>query len=209
MYKPNSFFISLSPILPVLVCTVVFAAAGCKKPDPVVLEVDDDFLEYCWFPEGNRWIYQEQSDSNLVDTVKITYKNFTNAPLEEYDHEFELYVFDYEVRGEPFSVTIYPDHLPEEPKRLLYKESDNNGAWSVHFFRSERDTLTIDFAKTYFAFYQDGITVAGIFYPDAIKVVHAASAFGNPTRSIVFAKNVGIVQREFWDGTIWDLVEHY
>jgi hypothetical protein len=196
-----------------LIGMYILIVQGCKEPPEIpLLEVDDDFLEYCWFPADSYWIYREQSDSTLVDTVRIGFHDSAIIPADRsVEFNYERFVFDYEVRNINYRVNIYPKNKPGNPNLLVYEEFAINGSIpAYHFFQSEEygDTANLDFTDTYIAFRRDTMSIGGTLYSDLIKVEHEASAYGNPTKSVVFTRNVGIVQREFWDGSVWDLVKY-
>lgn len=187
--------------------------SGCPKPrDPIVHEMDQDFLAYCHFPDNSYWIYEQDSATATFDSVFTTSSAFELWANDKQNVQYEIYSHRYTVRGREWYIEIRPYLNKEQNLYVVYEATPNTGQNSAfHLFRYDAggDTLYDGHEGVCISMRHPQITINGTTYSDAITVTHPTSYYGNPTRQLTFVKHVGIVRRTFWDGTTWSLIRYH
>lgn len=187
--------------------------SGCPKPrDPIVHEMDPDFLDYCAFPDNSYWVYEQDSAPGILDSVSIAMAKHEYWTNEKQNVQYEIYGYHYTIRGAEWYIEIRP-YLNQEPNLFVLREmvlnTGQNSAFHLFKYEAGGDTLRDGHPGAYISARHPQITINGTTYTDAITVTHPTSYYGNPTRELTFVRDVGIVRRTFWDGTTWSLVRYH
>jgi len=188
---------------------------SCKKdcnPTPYY-PLDQDFLSYFAFPVGSWWVYEEVN-SGERDSTFIFYSN--NRKDDEFlgrndgcniVYEYEVLKLHEVIRKDTLNgiASLLTSSNGNEVWYYFYKQ---NGSLSFFAFPDNRDTLDEDAA--YIQARHDSIAIAGHFYKEVIVVRHPPyEVQGSHPRITYYSKNIGVVRRDFTDGTQWELVKYH
>lgn len=189
---------------------LLLTAFGCGKEKIVPLyTVSPDFLAYCYFQKGSYWIYEQDSFPGSLDSVYVV--NSSHDTIKEYNarprYEYERFLYWYVMNGIKLVVRI--DNSGPDYFLLQMVETDSVWNYSAcHLFqRAGTDSIEDGLTKITGRF--AAMTINRTVYHDLVQVTHFENTNGNPTREILFAKDVGVVRRSFWDGTTWSLKRYH
>lgn len=193
------FYIAFSILL-------VGIAASCKDSKKE-FKIDSEFKQYFMFKEGSFWEFALASDSNTKEKVEI--KNFEAA--NEVNDAFLAEFFKYELKSnrEPsLELRAVADVDQTQFMSILVRDSFKTTLDSQFKFVSVLFKSSCCFAKaSKFGVQNDIKTYAD--YPVGSKVYHDVVEIipDSPKhfKKLAFAKNIGLIYREYADGHMWML----
>jgi hypothetical protein len=184
------------------------------KHGPTYL-MSDEFKRYIVFPKGSYWVYEEVN-SNSIDSV-----NLYRSELEMIDGMSKLgYSYQRFIGGSSSSFS------PEDSVRYFGRPSfQDQNYYILEQFRLN-DYLTspyvfFDNKSVGFEFrYTDNITLVyedfipelemnGITYSDVKVFSTNIQFFSYQSQRIFYAKDVGMIKRELFNGQVWQLKRYY
>jgi hypothetical protein len=175
--------------------------------------MSDEFKSYAVLPKGSYWIFEEVSTKE-IDSVYL-YK----ADVQMKNGESKL-GYNYERIVAGFYCSRVDDSIrhfsyPERGDQKFYQLveiwlSDFINASTIFFDPSEIGAelhYAEDFRTTYAAHFNE-LTIGGRVYNDVRVYSHNVQYYPNQSKKIYFAKNVGIVKRELYNGEVWEVVRY-
>lgn len=197
---------------------VVFAPFfGCvNKPGPVPFyPVPPEVEPYFLFRKGSYWIYEE-INSFKIDSVYLYQSQIIRQEGErDFGYDFELYLAGFYRSNSGDSVRGYGHPSFDDEEVWMYEEdyfsTASPGSAITFLYRldvGQRQRLGGDFTVSY-ASYSDSTVVNGQKYFKVMEFRHAATISPNHTERIYYAKNVGVIKRELFNGEVWELKEYF
>lgn len=188
----------------------IFTFGSCKKFETKKkYNLDDDFKSYFKFKPESRWNYILASDSSVKDFVVLTDYQDGKMITDAYEAEF----FDFEMhstkeatstcrnvatsaKGSTMAILVKDTFHKSAPDSAFKYAGEINKYESVYSaYQLLEDTL--NFLPTF--------TVAGVLYNDVLELKLAKSAF---FKRLYFAKNIGLIRRDYKNGHSW-LLKNY
>jgi hypothetical protein len=193
--------------------TIVLFLFGCKEPEPETYYVNEEMLQYCWFPVGSYWIYEEANTVGLFDSVYVL--DATNAVLENDGDDFksESYSLTLKILGKSRKQTtaahpVGPNY-EHVRSRTLESYSDSTGEYYDYIlFWDTRGNDTLAIYPSPYIQRHDTIVINGTTYYDAIEVITDPPQAADWTYNTVWVRHVGLVRRSLVDGTVWNLARY-
>jgi len=184
---------------------------SCKKENPTY-RLDPIFREYVIFPIGSYWVYKEinlgKTDSLYLDnqTINVTDK------LYKYKSEFARQAFNSSYNQIGFVGWCYATDTTSS-SISYYKEQlriSETGIDKVFFkgkigedFELGGSTIT-----KYEALY-DTLSVNKVVYNQVRVYTILKQSFDKQTKRVYYAKNVGLIKKELFNGEVWELKRYF
>lgn len=177
------------------------------------INVDDEILEYTYFPEGSYWIFKNvvsgEIDSSFVSIQGERYSRYEKEWIDDKYLNFESLSIRKFIRGREFSCMTFIEHYEATtPLKLTTYRIYNNELGSDYPF-SWDSTKSLAQSNNHVEFH-DSIWVGARWYynvlesnltPEIEDSVYFVRTF--------YAKGIGAIRREFSDGSSWDLVKYH
>lgn len=171
--------------------------SACEKSGTSKLYVLDGFFRsYFEFKEGSTWQYYLNSDTNVRETVQLS--NFVQGIMiwEDMEQEFFTYSLNSSIDSQ---MIVRTAATPDNTGRwaLLYNQNNYRQIAELYYntnqlsgVQGNNDTVT----------YLSSFNVSDVVYNDVIKL---KSSRNRVVSHLYFAKNVGIIRRDYVDGRIF------
>ena len=197
---------------------VVFAPfVGCvNKPGPVPFyPVPPEVEPYFLFRKGSYWIYEE-TGSSKIDSVYLFRSQIIRMDGEEdFGYNYELYLSGFHRSSTGDSVRGYGQPFFSDEKIWMYEEeylsTDSPGSAATFLsplMVGEVHSFGGDFGLTYESIADSMVLSNETFY--AVMVFRqTATKSLNHTERIYYAKNVGVIKRELFNGEVWELKKYF
>jgi hypothetical protein len=189
---------------------------SCHRKDPVypTYYMDQEFKDYCVFPVGSYWVY-EDSLSGSIDSVYLyrqdyVMDNTTNAVAFNFEN-FTRYMF-----SSYYNDTLFgsggADHYPYNNSCSFSERYLSNYGHINNIFFSNKDTGTIyqsnqNIYIQYTCFY-DSLSFTAFFKKVKVFKNLQQEAPDLPEK-IYHARNVGVIRRELFNGQVWNLIRYH
>lgn len=177
--------------------------------------ITEDAKHYVVFPKGSYWIYEEVNNGNIDSVYLYRSEVSRENGARDFGFDFELFTAGYgsSYTGDSTRGTGHPFH--NDQNIWSYSEgsrSDPSGESALIFLSplnvSESRRYAEDFTLI-FESQQESMKMDGVTY-DSVKVFrHNIMVFANQSERIFFAKDVGIIKRELFNGQTWVLKKHF
>ncbi|MCB0737197.1 MAG: hypothetical protein KDC92_06770 [Bacteroidetes bacterium] len=203
-----------------------FQSCGLFSNDPPDIDtfyLDQEFLDYTYTPKGHYWIFREMSTGEIDSTYMVNwhpngedteFEKPGSSNLERVEQRSGKLMLRGKLRAcrwylgdDPltqdvlFDQSIYGLSNEENSSRYLM-------AWKYHSeeWNDPGHDVNID---DYFTTQYDSITISGVQYNSPVEVTLGVGWESVPfIYRTIFAKNIGPIFREFYDGTRWELIRH-
>ncbi|MCB0737196.1 MAG: hypothetical protein KDC92_06765 [Bacteroidetes bacterium] len=204
-----------------------FQSCGLFSNDPPDIDtfyLDQEFLAYTYTPKGHYWIFREMSTGETDSTYMVNWHPNGDEDIEFeqpgsfFMHRVELRSGKLMLRGKLRSCKWYlGDHAftqDVEYDQSLYglgREENSSTyimVWKYHSEEWNNPGHDISF-DDYFTTQLDTLSIAGVLYKNPVEVILGVGWESVPfVYRTIFAKNIGPIFREFYDGTRWELIRH-
>lgn len=190
---------------------------GCVKlPDPVPFyPVPEEVEPYFLFRKGSYWIYEEINSSKIDSVYLYQSKIIRQDGESDFGYNFELYLAGFYRSSTGDSIRGYGQPSFGDENIWMYEEeyfSTASPGSAITFLYplnvGQRQRLGGDFAVSYES-YLDSILLNGEKHYEVMQFRHAATMSPNHTERIYYAKNVGVIKRELFNGEVWDLKKYH
>ena len=197
----------------------LLALSACLKPFAPLYHLPQEARDYTCFGEGSYWIYQLEN-STALDTVTIIKSNPVGNSAPAYRHtSYKMILYSTYYRasyiimstplpplfGEASTSTMSFRDCLACPKTLYYS-GDSLKSNCFFGFYNDNEVSYISYFETY--------TLENKVYKD-VKVFNSnfkgQSITDNDRRipsKTFYAKNIGIIRKQFANNVIWSLVAH-
>ena len=162
-------------------------------------------------------------DSSEFDTCVVSDVSHRFVPQgkvnKDVNPQYEEYSFRSDDRGIPIGVltSCHPVGEPENWSFVLQTSKTfymyNNilsGKYSYNLFRYpyQEDTLHIGNEKSFIKERLDSLIVQSETFHNVITCRHTFQQTGSLIHEITYAKGIGPIRKVYWDGSIWELIDH-
>ena len=187
----------------------------CKKngysPDsPYYTPLSQDFLSYFAFPKGSWWLYKEinsgKTDSFYVDYYKISNQKSTKGGINAQTLDYELVGEKYRAGGGAAAGEKINDTIPYTYGETYYGTDGLNYS-SLRFLYPAWPGKKGN--NIYISKHLDSINIQGKLYYDVFITAYTSQSYENPIKSEYYCKNTGVIRREFYDGSIWEVIRYH
>jgi hypothetical protein len=172
-----------------------------------------EFSEYIVFPKGSYWVYEELATAK-VDSIYQYRSDVVRKKAEsKLGYNYDQYIAGYKssLSSDSLRGFGFPDF--NDQSFFVHEEF-----WLGDFLNMPRIftsdpavgksvRYTENYSLEYEHFY-DGFKVGGKVYHEVKVFHHPFNFFQGQSERIFFAKNVGIIRRELFNGEIWELKRH-
>jgi hypothetical protein len=201
-------------------CVILFSNMHCKKdnPEPATIEyvkLDTVFLSYFAFPNGSWWTYKE-INTNKTDSIYISNYSIEKIHNTKDDKYYEMLYLTLNSKSETIHGSANPFYFTSEPKdsmkylyRELYYYGINYSAERFFYPTNPRQKLRGSNTKLYTKILYDTISIQGKLYRDVYQTYNDTSEYYNKIKSEYYCRNVGVIKREHFDGTTWELTNYH
>jgi hypothetical protein len=196
-----------------LVSILLFNGSSCNKEETPFYKLDPVFLSYFAFPKDSWWTYMEiktgKTDSFYVNKFQIENHNNKKDGTAYERLSYHLFSNNDTAYGDarpaidPKQNSIYywyQEHYHAGPvgfdysaDRFLYPARENEVFNEIFYMRAHYDTITVN----------------KILYKDVYRTENTRQAYYNPIKSEYYCRNIGVIKREYFDGTIWELTNYH
>ncbi len=199
----------------------IFVLTACRKEE--FFFIGEEFKSYTLFPIGTYWVYENQS-SMFRDTMTVVDTSFRFGHAVESNLYYQKVIIDYNTK------------YSGKARGLLYMSSGHNNCSSLSFARifnsEEIDSSQIDNklilnnrffcccdTGTLLYEYNDKFTevldtmlIENKLYFDVMvfdwKITNPILLDSHAVMKSYFAKNVGLIKWELYNGDIWEIVDY-
>jgi hypothetical protein len=195
-----------------LILTMPLLALKCKKDEPpkFYIPLDPNFMAYCAFKQGSWWTYKDLNNGQK-DSVYVSYYKTENVDSRNYDYDYERLTLHTISLEDTFYYNGSPFPKGEGSQWLLQENYNvSNGTYSEWRFyyvnilpANTPDYATVDKL--------DSLTLSssGAVYYDIYKIENSDSYYYNWIKTEYYARNVGVIRRELFNGAVWELTNYY
>jgi hypothetical protein len=208
MKKQSTFLIVALPLL-----VLFFSACRKPEPEPVYTPLDPEFKAWAAYKLGSWWMYKE-TNSGVQDSIWVT--EYTE---QKFDGDYENNYWEFWMRiqssidsfglhhynGKP---SIFNDNFSTLGEVYNYFNSGYQGIGRLYFpYTFPNELLPAGITITLL----DSIVLSGSgdIYYNIYKITNAASEYGNWIKTEYWARNIGVVRREMFNGEIWELENYF
>ncbi len=183
-----------------------------------VTRLSEEFKSYAYFKEGSWWVYKELGSGNL-DSAYVTRSDILIEHLKEkhggpkdYEKISINIVRAFKQDNDTVVIEGSPGLINSNINGILWQTifkygiSGNTLFW-LPFDSSNRPANN----DPYPVEKRDSIKIQGKWYYNAFKAKHPkrqGSETNNLIKSDIYAKDVGLIRREFWDGRVKELIRY-
>ena len=205
----------IKPIFYAILIVLIFSAVDCRKKDEPVyyIPLNNGFLSYVSFPVGSWWVYEEVNTGKR-DSIYVVINN----TLKKENRQDNNYYYQLEFRlknnfGE-YYFWARPDKnifLNDTVYTCTEAYNLNNGTYTAirFFYSKQRDTLYSINDNTYIKNIFDTLILNSSLYTDIYQIENSNQLYGNQIKSEYYSKNIGIIRKELFDSTIWELKKYF
>ena len=202
---------------------IVFLSLGCMcstcvscEPDGPTYYMDQEFKDYIVYPQGSYWVYEEMS-SGQIDTVKIyssEIKIHNGQTILGFNYEEYLVLMKSSfnndtisgVGGIDFTDKNFSEY--EEGSTNIHKILNR----SLLFFSKKPVGYELNYTEVDLVDYLEFLelyTVFSLEYEDVKVFEHKINYYSEQPKRVYFAKGVGIIKKELFNGEIWQLKKYF
>lgn len=208
----------MKKLLIVIICLLPFVLIFCNDKERQIIYIDQETKDYCDFKKGSWWVYKEEK-TGMIDTVSVyNYENKIVSIEELSPVDFEqtrvftiwsLYGHDLTMAS-PFikiaadnGININASVEEQYPygisyPAIIYYTLDTIGS-KIKIYSSD---------EIKYVNYKDSIELEGKTYYKVKEF--STTAFSNKKqKSIFWAKYIGRIRFETFDGEIWNLINYH
>lgn len=204
----------LSTIFLMIVCSGNVCTCRKSPPKPQYV-MSQEFKDYTLFKNGSWWVYN-RANSTDTDTMTVIKRDVEIADPSYISYKWEQYLLHLKSTYYKNDTIILlgdvssPLDFDTDYSRYLYSTSFSS--FLITFFSNKplKYRLSLyDNMETEYREFHNSITLNGITYNN-VKVFEIFSRVPidqRLPRVIHYAKNIGIVRKELWNGQVWNLVK--
>lgn len=188
-----------------LILILTLLQIGCGKPKTYM--VPDEFKKYFYFPKGSYWIYKNQN--NEVDTLKlVSARKSIQGGAPEDGASVEEILIEYEAKNfSRFTAKTYWHTKSRVEFCCLFR----NKNYFIDL-SSENEKTNYSGCNVAVNWHQeDSIIVRDITYYNVHVVEVDSNDFYTQQTDpslCYFVKNVGMIKKKLFNGTVWEIVEY-
>ncbi|MEX0966583.1 MAG: hypothetical protein WD077_05060 [Bacteroidia bacterium] len=189
--------------------------------------LSEEFKSYVYFPAGSYWIYKELGSGRLDSSyiinsqIRVKHNPKKGGGPERYESMGMQIVREIMPGrrdtiiglGAPsplsFDNSYYNGIVRNSYEEIIYKY----GVGGHPYFATPVDTGNDnDFFRLDIFTVQESMEIQGVHYHDVVTTLHGDPndlEGNNPIKSEIYAKDVGVIRREYYDGRVYELLRHH
>ncbi len=193
--------------------TVSLTAMWCKKSDPTYYTpLSQEFLSYFAFPKGSWWVYKE-INTGAIDSIYVERFNIENQsdPKGGGGNAQSLIYYLNGGKYKSYGGAGGGKSNTSDTVEYIYVESYygiNGFTYSAQRFLYPTWPGKLG-TDIYILKHFDSTNIQGNFYHEVYVTAYTSQSYQDPIKSEYYCKNVGVIRREFYDGTIWELTKYH
>ena len=197
-----------------LLCIVLVVLISCEKdppPEKTSYFMDEEFLDHTIFKPGSWWVY-EKDTMTPTDSVYVIKSEVTNMSHDSVDYNWQRSVMEFKSSLNNDTITSLGD-LVEESFTYYSKQkrSGNPSSEVLDFFSLKPVGYILDLSGSLKMKYDTvrDVLVDSLPYTN-VKIFQNLVTPSNPKlpRELWYAKNVGLVRKELFNGEVWNLTKY-
>lgn len=177
--------------------------------------MSQEFKDYTLFKKDSWWVYSRENSTDM-DTVMVIKSETKIVDPNNIDYKWEQYLLHFKSTYYKNDTIISfgdvspPVEFNTDYSRYLYSTSFSS--FFITFFSNKplKHRLAVyGNMETEYREFHNSIMLNGINY-NSVKVFETMSAVPNDQRLpriVYYARNIGIVRKELWNGQVWNLVK--
>jgi hypothetical protein len=186
-----------------------------KKPERAIYNTSKEFKDYVLFKTGSYWIYKLEGAVTNTDTntlIKTELQLVKDARTIGYD--FEKLLMHSKRTYSHDTLIIFGGALFKGTHGVDYYEelsTTNLNAADIHYFDGKAKGSIVEIYANRRTKYSDSLanyTIEGKTYPSVKVFDMLDQGYPATPAKVYFAKNVGIIRKELWNGQVWNLIKH-
>ena len=199
-----------------IILIIFFSGVDCRKKDEpkAFIPLDKEFLSYFAFPVGSWWVYEEVNSGEKDSMYVIKYdihKHENNK--EDLDYWRLSYHLSNSLQDFYFWARPNPNIILNDTLFVLteaYNLVNDGTVTAIRFFYSKKKKYLFSINdNTYIKNIYDSLTVGSMDFYDVYHIEKLKQEYENLIKGQYFAKNIGIIKKEYFDGRIFELNKYY
>jgi hypothetical protein len=193
---------------------ILLVLVSCEKdppPEKTSYFMDDEFLANTVFKTGSWWVY-EKDTLTPIDSIYVIKSEVTNVSHDSVDYNWQRSAMQYKSSLNGDTVTSLGDL--EEASFTYYskqKISTAPGSEALDFFSLKPVGYVLELSPTLKMRYDTvrDVLVDSLPYTN-VKIFQNLVTPSSPRlpKLLWYAKNVGVVRKELFNGEVWSLVRY-
>ncbi|CAN5877628.1 hypothetical protein BH11BAC7_BH11BAC7_15240 [soil metagenome] len=190
---------------------IAFCSCHRDQPgEPIYTPLNPEFKEWCAYKQGSWWAYKELASSNK-DSIWVNYysEDKVHGPDDFYFYRLVEHITS---ANDSFGTHYYyadpGDPLYANPNEWALVENYNINQITLsqgRLYFATSGTLTIPPNMISTILDSFVLVSSGDIYYHVIQVTNSVSEYGNWIKTEYYARNVGVIRREMFNGEIWEV----
>ncbi|CAN5877647.1 hypothetical protein BH11BAC7_BH11BAC7_15250 [soil metagenome] len=186
---------------------IAFCSCHRDQPvEPVYTPLNAEFKAWCAYKPGSWWTYKELSSANRDSMWVNSYVEEAVDP----PHEEAYYRFWMRINSVNDSFGIHYFMGAPNNTRTQWALGENysvaqGSSSESRFYYTISPPLSLQTYTTVTHLDSLSLTGSGDIYYTVVKISNSISAYGNWIKTEYYARNVGVIRREMFNGEIWEV----
>lgn len=197
-------------ILMLFICSTF---QGCKKDPKPTYYLDQELKDYCYFTKGSYWVY-EDTLNNFHDSEIVLESSFEKVEIKNYNLILEVLLVKY--KSDFWNTIITSNGNPSisdlsASECVNYWGDPNIQSYDcryVSYSDSNKILNPIENSKIRFFNKLDSLTLNNKTYFNVKIFQNKTQTSAQTIKFIWYAKNIGIIKKEMFDGKVWLLKDY-
>ncbi|MEO5643666.1 MAG: hypothetical protein ABIQ40_06500 [Bacteroidia bacterium] len=189
----------------------VFCTCRRPRPEPIYKALSPELKAWCAYNQGTWWTYKELASNNRDSS----WVNYYSEDKSHGSDDFYFYLLVIYIASSNDSFGIH--HFYAEPFNPAYQNPDEwalvetyslgqgNGYAAGRLYYTGAGALTLPPNMAVTKLDSFALVTSGDIYYNVIKTTNSISEYGNWIKTEYYARNIGVIRREMFNGEIWEL----
>ena len=192
----------------ILSTAVLFTACPSKKDkseEKPIYYLNQMMKDYVIFPEGSWWVY-EDSASGVVDTITVTYSKNEIVDRRNLDIVYEYQLIKY--KSSHYNTEILAGAGGQGASRYSENHPPTFIPTVMFFSSDEADSASL--YTGYLVRHQlDSLQLEETVYKEVLQFTTTKFQHNLVPEFTFYAPHVGLIRKQLFNGTIWNLKAYY
>jgi len=193
----------------ILIISILCLAADCTKEpkEYPTYYMSQEFKDYVLFPVGSFWVYQNTS-SGIEDSIFLFKQEIKIMEAAPNEREFNCEVFEQNFYSSVNETLIGGGGviIPGAPD--VYHLSKEWGFYYQFFAPASVGDMEPHYKILKYVANYDTLNINGNNFYE-IRVFENLKQYNNQPKKFYYARNVGLIKIELFDGTIWEIKKYF
>ena len=195
----------------ILIISILCIAADCTKEpkEYPTYYMSQEFKDYVLFPVGSFWVYQNTS-SGIEDSIFLFKQEIKILEAAPNERGFNCEVFKQNFYSSVNDTLIGVGGILAPGTPSVYNIYINN-KWNTNysfFAPANIGDIAPDYPNLKYINFYDTLNINGNNFYE-IRVFENLKQYNNQPKKFYYARNVGLIKIELFDGTIWELKKYF